>query len=354
MHVPSPLLFPIRSLIVGSLILGTCSLSVAQDTPPLSNAAALLKELDQICSGVKSKELSRRAAAISQVQTASASGPAAAEYFATAIGNTKYQGRPQDFADWKKKNQDALLNLSYQGAAQLQLRYLLMALQRSEKLDAYAQIPECLAFLNTLSSHNIHFNIPPPPDGASRQRGNTAPTPDKLIHEARELLHQPLSGLPVVEWLQIADLLPDNKDFAPVGGNYESVFDKNVRAPLRKKHDARLLNTWDAQIATESAIATASQSRQQIDDFNQNRGPDLLFKKAQDTALLDQPNRALGEVLVLIRSYPSSSSLNDWISNARTLISNSATQAPMATQSPVPAPGTPMQAPPATNPPVTH
>ena len=352
MYFPSPLFFPIRRLIAGSLFLGTCTLSIAQDAPPPSNTAALLKELDQIASGAKSKGLSRRSAAISQMQAACSSGPAAVEYLANALNNTKYQGRPQDFAEWRRKNQDVLLNLSYQEAAMLQLRYLLMALQRSEKLDAYAQVTDCLAYLNNLAGHNLRYNSSTQSEAGRRQKGGSPPTMDKLIPAARETLNQSLADSPVVQWLQIGDLLPDNKDFAASGGNYESVLDKNVRAPLRKKHDQRLLSTWDNQIAAESAIANASQSKQQIDDFNQNRAPELLFKKAQDTVQLDQPSRALGEMLVLIRNYPSNSSLNEWISTARTLLTNKAAQITAETQTPTQATGAPVQAP-TTNPPVT-
>ena len=323
MHSPTPFPPQLRGIFLASLILGICARSLAQDVPPPANTAALLKELDQVSLGTKSKVQCRRSSAISQVQGACSSGPAAAEYFATALNNTKYREKPQDFADWRRKNQDVLMNLAYQDSALLQLHYLLLALRRSEKLDAYAQVPDCLAYLNSLSGHNLRYNNSSQADGASKHRGNTVPTIDKVIPEANELLRQSLSGLPVVEWLQIGDLLPDSKDFADSGGSYETILNKNVRAPLRVHHDQRLLGTWDTQIASESAAATASHSQQQIDAFNQTRIPELLYNKAQDTAAIGQPNRALGEVLVLIRNYPASPSVDDWIENARALLTNS-------------------------------
>ena len=315
----------IRGLLLTALLLGATAVSMAQDVPPPANAAAILKELDQVSLGAKSKVQSRRSAAISQVQLASSAGPAAAEFFATALNNTKFREKPQDFAEWRRKNQDVLMNLSYQDAALLQLRYLVLALQRSEQLDAYAQIPECLAYLNQLSSHNLRYIDFPRPDGASKQKRNSAPTIDTAIPEAKDLLNQSLVRSPVVEWLQISDLLPDGKDFAASGGDYQAILDTNVRNALREKHDQRLAGTWDTQISSESAIATASHSQQQIDAFNQTRIPELLYKKAQDTAAIGQPNRALGEVVVLIRNYPANPSVKDWIENARALLTNSVT-----------------------------
>ena len=127
--------------------------------------------------------------------------------------------------------------------------------------------------------------------------------------------------------------------------------EKNVRKPLRAKNDPRILQTWDMQIAQETATVTESNSKQQADIFNQTRLPDLLFRKAQDTAAIGQPNRALGEVMILVRNYPATPSMQDWITTARGLLTNPTvaptgiTTATNAATTPTPtnssAPGTP-------------
>lgn len=305
--------------------------SQAQDLPPPQNATEILKELDKVDQGAKSKVENRRSAAISQIQGAGNSGSAAVDLYLKALANTKFLESPQDYVEWTRKNQELLHSLSFQNAAQLQMRYLAMALRRDEKHDAYSQIPECLAYLGTLSSDKSLRQSPSDSSGGSAQSGPqlrvqkkavAAPTStDKPYPEAIALINQPVNKSSVVEWFQIFDLLPD-KDFAPSAGNYESIMEKNIRSPLKAMKDPRIIQTWDVQIAQETAAATESNSKQQADTFNQTRLPELLFRKAKDTAAIGQSNRALDQIMVLIRNYPENPLTQGWITMARGLLTN--------------------------------
>ena len=356
---------PQRSIYVLTTIASLLSLLwvgivTAQDLPIPQNSAAILKELDKIDQGAKAHEENRRSAAISQIQAAANSAPAAVELYLKSLENTKHLETHQDYVDWSRKNQELLHSLSFQTAAQLQMRYLAMALQRNERHDAYSQIPECLAYLETLSSQkslrketadSISSDDSPNSSQNKNQKKTAKSTStDKPYPEAIALINQSVNKSSVVEWLQISDLLPDS-DFEPSAGNYQSIMEKNVRKPLRAKNDPRIVQTWDTQIAQETATATESNSKQQTDTFNQLRLPDLLFRKAQDTASIGQPNRALGEVMMLVRNYPANSSMKDWITTARGLLTNppvaptTITTATNAATTPTPtnssAPGTP-------------
>lgn len=345
--------------------LGGIGATIAQDLPTPPNAAEILRELDKVDQGAKFKEQNRRNAALSQIQSAANSAPAAVDLYLKALENTKYLETHQDYVDWSRKNQDLLHSISFQNAAQLQMRYLAMALQRDEKHDAYSQIPDCLNYLETLASQRSLRQEQPDPSAnddssqsasggspnSSTTRGNkkTAKSlaSDRPYPEAIALINQAVDKSYVVQWLQISDLLPD-ADFEPSAGNYQSIMEKNIRGPLRAKNDPRIFQTWDVQIARETSTATESNSKQQADAFNQTRLPDLLFRKAQDTAAIGQPHRALGEVMVLVRNYPENPSMQDWIQTARGLLTNppvpvtavvpasattNATAAPIATNS---------------------
>ncbi|MEI6080799.1 MAG: hypothetical protein WCR44_00010 [Verrucomicrobiota bacterium] len=327
------------------------TVTIAQDLPVPQNAITILKELDKIDQGAKANENNRRSAAISQIQVAANSGSAAVDLYLRSLESTKYLESHQDYVDWSRKNQELLHSLSFQNAAQLQMRYLAMALQRDEKHDAFAQIPECLAYLETLASQK---SLRPAGASSSSQIQNQK-TPIKTIStdkprpEALALINQPIDKSSVVQWLQISDLLPD-KDFAPSAGNYQSIMEKNIRGSLRAKNDPRIIQTWDMQIAMETATATESNSKQQADAFNQTRLPDLLFHKAQDTSAIGQPNRALGEVMVLVRNYPANPSMQDWITTARGLLTNppvplTAVAPATNTATPPPTPVSPMPTP---------
>lgn len=300
------------------------TVTTAQDLPVPQNSTAILKELDKIDQEAKANENNRRRAASAQIQAAANSGSVAVDLYLSSLENTKYLESHQDYVEWSRKNQELLHSLSFQNAAQLQMRYLSMALQRDEKHDAFAQIPECLAYLETLASQKFLRQASASTSSSQIQNQKipikTSST-EKPYSEALALINQPVDKSSVVQWLQISDLLL-NKDFEPSAGNYQSILEKNIRGPLRARNDARILQTWDMQIAMETATATESNSKQQADAFNQIRLPYLLFSKAKDTAAIGQPNRALGEVMVLVSHYPQNPSVKDWITTARGLLTN--------------------------------
>ena len=308
----------------------------AQDLPAPQNKAALLQELDKIASGSDALTQKRRSEAISRLQTASSSGSAAVELYVSALDNTKYRDNHQDFIEWRLKKQNELHHPSFQNAAQLQLRYLLLALQRSDQKTAFVQVPELMSYLNSLTT--LHFLEEPYTAQQQTKGAKAGPTPpppaDKVIPEAASLIKQPLPNCAVVDWFQISDLLPPGKDFHPSAGDFSGIIEKNVKTPLRATNDTRLPGVWDFQITTESAVANASDSQQKQETFKTQRLPELIFGKLKDTQAIGQPNRAITEMMTLIRTYPSNPSVDDWIETARGLLTNT--------------PAAPVSAPPAT------
>jgi hypothetical protein len=311
------------------ILLLSVTLLTAQDLPPTQNTEALLKELDQISSGSQSLSQKRRAEAISRIQAASASGASSTEFYVTALENTKYRENHPAFIDWRQKNQDVNHHSSFQNAAQLQLRYLLLGLQRSDQKSALVQVPETLAYLNSLSSlHFLEGAYTPPPLAKGTQ---AQPIPsDKVTPDAVALIKQPLASSPIVDWLQIQDLLPSGKDFEPSPANYVGIMEKNVRIPLRGTSDPRLPSVWDVQINTESATVTSANSKQKMEDFQNERLPEMIYGKLKDTAAIGQPNRAATEMMKLIRTYPSNPAVKSWIDYTRGLLTNDPSASPTA------------------------
>jgi len=321
-----------RITLCASLLLALTARLNAQDLPAPQNPAALLQELDQITKGAQTHEQQRRSEAISRIQSAASSPSSSVDLLLVALDATKYRDKHQDFIDWKQKNQDTLRHPSFQNAAQLQLRYLLLGLQRSEQHDAFAQVNETLAYVNALQS--LHFleetYVAPPPSKGYQAISCPA---DKVTKEAADLMNTPLSGYKVVEWLQIKDLLP-NKDFNASAGDYFGILDMNVKEPLRAKKDARLTAVWDQQILAATIQANSSKDTQKAESFKRDKLPNLLFKKSTDTAAIGQPNRAVTEIMTLIRSYPTNPSVPTWIEAARKLLTASESSAPGANSTP--------------------
>jgi len=310
-----------RLPLCGVLLLTSVVRLTAQDLPAPQNPTALLQELDQITKGAQTHEQQRRSEAISRIQSAAGSPSSSVDLYLAALDATKYRDKHQDFIDWKQKNQDTLRHPSFQNAAQLQLRYLLLGLQRSDQRDAYAQINETLAYLNALQSlHFLEETYVAPPQAKGYQ---TMPCPaDKVTKEASELMNTPLAGYKVVEWLQVKDLLP-NKEFNGSAGDYFGILDTNVKNPLRDKKDPLLTTVWDQQIVAATTQANSSKDPQKSDSFKTQKLPELLFKKSTDTAAIGQPNRAVTEIMTIIRAYPTNPSVPTWIVAARKLLTPS-------------------------------
>jgi len=344
---------PMRIFLLGTVFIATTNILTAQDLPAPQNREALLRELDQITKTAETHEQQRRSEAISRIQSAAASPSASVELYLQALDGTKYLDKHQDFLDWKQKNQDVIRHSSYQNAAQLQLRYLLLGIQRSEKHDAYAQVGETLAYLNNLQS--LHF-LDEPFVAPPAQKGYLPlPCPsDKITKEATDLMGKPLSGYPVVEWLQIKDLLPE-KYFSGTAGDYFGILEKNVKSPLKQKNDPRLPGVWDLQITTAVTQSNASKDSQKVVTFKTEKLPNLLFGKCADMAAIGQPNRAVNEMVALIRAYPANPSVPNWIEAAKNLITNApvpptnGTNTPVSTPPATIAPASPAASPASTN-----
>jgi len=326
---------PMRIFLLGTVFIATTNILTAQDLPAPQNREALLRELDQITKTAETHEQQRRSEAISRIQSAAASPSASVELYLQALDGTKYLDKHQDFLDWKQKNQDVIRHSSYQNAAQLQLRYLLLGIQRSEKHDAYAQVGETLAYLNNLQS--LHFLDEPFVAPPTQKGYQPQPCPsDKITKEATDLMGKSLSGYPVVEWLQIKDLLPE-KYFSGTAGDYYGILEKNVKSPLKQKNDPRLPGVWDLQITTAMTQANSSKDSQKAVTFKTEKLPNLLFGKCSDMASIGQPNRGVTEMVALIRAYPGNPSVPDWIEGAKKLITNPPVPPTIATN-PTPSP----------------
>jgi hypothetical protein len=331
-NLPAPALMrlsiSIPILLLTAVFLAMTSALTAQDLPPPQDAPSLLQELERIEKGASSLTERRRSEAISRIQSAAASPSAALELHLAATDAVKYSDRHQEFLDWKQKNQETLRNSSFQNAAQLQLRYLLIGLQRNDRHDAVDQVPETLSYLNTLVE--FHF-LEKPPRIIPTKKGilPPPPPPHMVVPDAAELLRQQLPESPVVQWLRIDDLLPE-KNFQKSPANFAGIMDQNVKSPLRERRDPRLPGVWDLQITAETA-ATVNDDTQSVEIFRKERIPELIFGKIKDRVTVGQPNHAVAELMNLIRTYPSHTSMPDWIKTAKGLLSNPPSPSPTPT-----------------------
>jgi len=275
-------------------------------TPSLQGNADQLKQLDQLAETCRAKLQTCRFFAMSEAQAASASAGASVAFYLKALQGTRYQNNPQGFADWRKKNEGIISSMPFQTATMLQLRYLVLALKRVDHTDAYAQVPEYFSYLNSLAA-----SFPSTVIGTKSSRAGSS----RQVQEALALLGQPISKSSVAQWLDVAALVPTS-DFEQVPGNYGGIMEKNVRGPLRDKKDPRLIATWDAQINLESKEAP----KLDADSFRKRRYPALIIDRAEDLVLVGQKEKAVGEMITLIKANQDNPAAMQWINQARQMM----------------------------------
>lgn len=287
-----------------------------QDAPP-PDLNALAKEIVALELKQKQSKLSEKSMLLAKIQAASASGPAAANFYADAVEAVQFEGTPgkgEAFQEWRKSHEELLRSKEMQTAIQLHLKYLLLAIQRKEIENPGTQLPALMDYVADLvAADDLFVKAPPPPVEGKKKK---APPQD----ERTALLDKPLGQSVFSQWLRLDPWLPDAKSWEVKPGDVAGILEKNIRPLLREDKSPNLIQTWDLQMKVEADRITTGRSEYQADSFNSVTRPQLLFKRAQDMILLGQPNRALGEMMVLVRTYPTHPDFAQWLGKVRELI----------------------------------
>lgn len=116
-------------------------------------------------------------------------------------------------------------------------------------------------------------------------------------------------------------------------GNVDEIFNQIILPELRLARDPRVFEYWDMKIKKASEGVKDRPAFEQ-EKFNKEIYPGLLWARAQEYSLMGQPNRALGEMLKVLRTYPQHPNLGGWINQVEQLLEP--TPAPTASPSPTP------------------
>jgi hypothetical protein len=301
---------PTLLLAVG-LLAAASQAQTVQDANPL-DAAQVLRELET--SEKKQADLAknRRQQLLAQIQRGLGPGTAASRLYEEAVRATQFAGKgneAQQAADWGRKNDGLLRNQAMQNAIQFHLRYLILGLQRSAEPDRDAAA-DSFAYASALA--------------AAMADGSLKDAPK----EANELLNKPAHEGVFARWLMIEDRLPKGKDWEQAAGNLGGILDKNVRAPWRAAKNPQLLRAWDIQIESLNASAKDAAGTAGAERITSLALPSAAFGRANDKALLGQPNRAAGEILQLVRAHPAHPEWPQWVARLRELVSPPGPAAP--------------------------
>jgi hypothetical protein len=313
-----------------------------EDAPPL-DMAQVLAALRDIKEAQAKQIRAAKLRALQDVQAAAASGQAAAAAWEEAVRQVQFQGGSREgtqFRDWKLREGDGLNDKIGQNAARLFFVWLGMTLQRSTGLTNKDLLPQVIAHTKEVTAsyqavEALEESIKHDEElaGTNKNRAERKENNARVKKMHDQILGRGLAGSVVVQALKLNDWVKvENWEETP--GNSEGMFQQIILPELRLAKDPRVIEYWEVKLRRETEAVSKTKLSFEIDRFNQIRRPDLLWSRAEDLALLGQPNRAATEMLTLIKNYPVHPNAPQWVTRLEALLMPK----PAATPAGAPAP----------------
>lgn len=300
-------------------MLGTVRAQTNQTMEP----AQILKELEILQKTRSGQFKTGLHQQIDALTAAATTKQAAVALYEDAIQAVEHEGKPKDgsdFANWREKNKEMLLDDDFRTALQLHLRYLALSLRRLDGEKVEELMPALIEYTNQLGA-NISDLIKREKARNDVQERNEKTRPkDKqgekvnkaVLSTGRDLLNKPMSGSVFVRWYRLEGHISSIKDWEQSSGNIEGIVDKVIMPYMRDKKDVRLLGLWDDRMGRADELARKSDLAIDLDKYQTQTLPTLLWKKAEDRLLLGQRGVALTEMFNIIKSYQSHPDFEKW------------------------------------------
>jgi hypothetical protein len=340
---------PSRTLLFGLLAAPLLAYSQASDAPPV-DIHAVLQQLNNLQYGHDSSKKAYLAQVREKIEQPLSGNGSPSGFVIECIRKVQFEGRPgglNDFTQWRKNNNDLSSDHSFKVACDLHLRYLALTLQRAIVGSPEPLENDVWTYLQTLNkAQDVLARV-------RREGGNTQPSksnsaPKDAQGYADEMINSSVEGGLVGQAYNLTGQLGDLDSWSMSPGDFSGIIEGDLRAPLRKKKDPRLLDTWDFEIEYLGSLVKAKGDKAQVEDFEKITYPRLLWKKAQDAQLIGMPNRALSMMMSLVQKYPSHPDFNAWTSAIRDILlkASAGTGAPSPSQAPASGmPGSPSATP---------
>ena len=317
---------------LGCLFSLGCS-ALAQDAAPV-DTRVLTETLKQIKEKRAAAEKTMEGRAVADIQAAASSNAAAIAFYENAIAATQYDGKDHDraeFQDWKKDHADELKSDAVQSAVRLHLSYLLLTLQRAKGATTQQLEPALLAHIAAVLAAGAgdveiqrkRDKMQEMKDAGIKPPGGQGKKPsalEPLFWTQDMIIKQGVTSSLFVDWYGIQKLFTNLKDWDPIPGNIDGMYQATLLPYYREKKDARVLAYWDGKMQKEAQEASNTGLTFKIDKFNLVRRPQLLWKRAGEMLTIGQRNRAIGEMFGLIKSYPDHPDQPAWISQLEGMI----------------------------------
>ncbi|HEX8372619.1 MAG TPA: hypothetical protein VF585_07555 [Chthoniobacterales bacterium] len=279
------------STLTAVLLLSLSGLAIAEDVAPL-DPAQILQELKDIEAKRNAVTTTRQRQNMDLIQKAAMSKEAAIALYEDAQMATQFQGANREnsqFREWKKKQEEQLKDSDFRESVRLHLFYLAMSMKRAGGAKPEEMVAQVLDYIKVLD--------------------NSKPAVD--VKES--LLKSSVSDGIFAKWLGIGPDLAKAENWEMNPGNSDAIAEKILLPEWRKQKSPALITYWDARIAREGTAAGSASLDFQEKNFASVKKPDLLWRRAQEFLVLDQPNRAAQEMFAIIKNFPTHPKTPEWI-----------------------------------------
>jgi len=306
-------------------LVASSTLVRAQDLPPV-DPSKMLKELHSLRDKQIVDVKAAKQSAIQQLTQAAGSVPAGVAFWETAIRATQMDGAGKEneqFRAWQNTEGEMYKERPVQNAVHLHLEWLLITLQRSNGATVKDLLPSILNYTKELAADQAETGAlvdtikkeKEGTPGVKPRRGNPQQQDARSDDEARKMhdkiLRTDLQKSMIVGWLKLDDAVSFDK-WEMVPGAYDGIYKQIVQPELRAEKDSRVFEYWDTKLKKEADAATKSRLSFEVDRFNNQRRPELLWNRAQEYTYLGQKNRAVTEMFNLIKQFPLHPDASDW------------------------------------------
>jgi hypothetical protein len=341
--------------ILGSLAFATAAIAAQLSDVAPPDAAQVLDVLAKLKAQNESTIKQRRSTAYETVKAAAASGERAVALWKDAVKAVQFEGADDEAAklrQWKDSAGEALNSKEAQAAARLHMMWLYYTLQHQAGVARKDLLPLVIDYTNQLSAHGQSmegFN-----DDLERQREKNAgakggarrDTNEELaVKRAQEsILNTPVSGSPVAKFLGLEDILPrgpgQNERMArsvakllgtsaPKGGDeawpmtpgdLDGIHRAIILPAYREAKDARIFEYWDFVIKRETEAIAKRNNDYEQQRFQQIRRPELLWSRAEDMLAIGLKNRAILDMVAVLKANPIHPNAGAWMGQIETLV----------------------------------
>jgi hypothetical protein len=337
------------AILTASLLAGA-TLHADQDAPPV-DVNGLLKQLRVLRDQQTLQAKTSKQAAIQQISAAAGSPERAFKMWEDAVQATQMDGAGKEAAQlrqWRDTEGELFKEREVQNAVHLHLEWLVLTLQRSNGATVKEMLPSIINYTKELLADQAMIEAleetikkEKAAPGPGRPKNNQNIKDDQATRRTHDaVLNKNIANSIIVQWLKLGDFIAVEK-WENNPGNFDGIYTKIVQPELRTQKDPHVMDYWDVKLKKEADLATKTKLSFEVDKFNTQRRPTLLWNRAQEYTYLGQKNRAVTEMFNLIKTYPNHPDASEWVAALENVLAPQpapeAAPAP-ATSSAVPAP----------------